>query len=287
MAEQTTLQDCSTRLYDLAKRWWVAANGFRVGVVIAGVAATLLGWAPLPASLVAGALALAAWFTQYRSDVVRDQANDLRRDIDLQDGLGWPISAMMLNDLSTQIGSFVSAERPEKSYCASVLPAGPRRLVENIRETGFFSEHLASTAAKIMWSATAVLCTLSVGGLFVTIATVDDIEVVRTVGVVLASVLLFVEAAGVARLALDYQGFRNAACETKTQADRLLATDAITDTEALQVAETYFIHRARAPLLPDWVYGGLRMLGVTLYRGRRDKLNALWERRYGVNSEAT
>src|SRR5690606_8327514 len=84
MAEQITLQECSTRLYDRAKRWWAATNSLRAGVVIAGVAATLVGWAPLPASLVAGALALAAWCTQYWTDTARDKANDLRRQMDLQ-----------------------------------------------------------------------------------------------------------------------------------------------------------------------------------------------------------
>lgn len=281
MAEQITLQECSSRLYDSAKRWWAVTNGLRVGVVVAGVAATLIGWAPLPAALMAGALALAAWYTQYRTDEAKDQANDLRRQMDLQDGMEWPIPSLALDDLGACLGTFVSADPPVESYFASQLPPGPERLLENVRETGFFSEHIAATAARAMWGLTAWLCLLAVGGIFVTVAIVDDITVVRSIGVVLASVLLVVEAVGVARLAMDYHGFQKAACETKTQANRMLSAGAVREVDALHLAESYFIHRARAPLLPGWVYSGIHVWGVRLYRGRRDELNVLWQKRYG------
>lgn len=276
-----TLQACSTRLYNRAKTWWAWANALRVGVVVAGAAATVAGVAPLPASLVAGVLALAGWWAQYRADGARDRANDLRRQMDLQDGLGWAVSRMDLRDLGAEVGAVVSPEPPVESYFESRGPVGPRRLVENVRETGFFSEHIARTAERAMWGVTAALALLAVGGLFAAVAVIDDAEALRTAGVVLATVLLAVETTGVARLALDYGAFRRSACEVKSQADRLLDAPSVSLATAAHVAESYFLDRARAPLLPDWVYSGVSLGGVTLYAGRRDHLNRLWRETYG------
>ena len=262
------------------------ANALRVGVVVAGAAATVAGAAPLPASLLAGALALAGWWAQYRADGARDRANDLRRQMDLQDGLGWPISRMELRDLGVEVGAVVSPEPPAESYFESSEPPAPRRLLENVRETGFFSEHMAGTAERTMWVATALLVVVAVGGLFGAVAVVDDAETLRTAGVVLATVLLAVEATGVARLALAYGGFRRAACEAKTRANRLLADPAVDLASASHVAESYFIDRARAPLLPDWVYSGVTVGRTTVYAGRRVPLNRLWRETYGLGHRA-
>lgn len=271
MAEPITLQECSTILFDRAKRWWVGTNVLRLGTVAFSVSATILKVSPLTTALLAALLALGAWWTQYKTDAARDQSNDLRRQIDLREGLGWPVSPLFLADLSATTHLQVSPGVPPESYFESTTNPSPERLVENVRETGFFSEHLAATAERSMWWVTAALVLTTVFGLFAALDLVDDLETLRTLGVVLASVLLAVEATGVARLALDYRGFRQAACEAKSDAHRLLSGGTVAMTEAVHTAETYYMSRARAPLIPSWVYSR-----------RRDELNRLWRQSYGA-----
>ncbi len=271
MAEPITLQACSTLLFDRAKRWWTWTNRLRFGTVAFSIAATLLDASSLTTALVAALLALGAWWAQYKTDTARDQANDLRRQIDLQDGLGWPVSPLFLADLSAATHTEIAPGAPSELYFESTSEANAKRLAENVRETGFFSEHLSATAEQTMWGVTAALVLVAVSGLFAALEFVDNIETLRTLGVVLATVLLAVEATGVARLALDYQSFRKAACDAKTDADRLLAGTSVDTIEVVHVAETYYISRARAPLLPNWVYSR-----------RRDELNRLWRQSYGA-----
>src|SRR5215467_10859935 len=83
-------------LDDCAKRWWGTSLLVKVGGFATGASIDFLS-PVLVASVVAGCTVLAE-FCMYRSDALKSRAQQFRRKLDLQDGLGWQIPNADLSD---------------------------------------------------------------------------------------------------------------------------------------------------------------------------------------------
>lgn len=285
MAEPFDLQSFNRHQYDCAKRWWAWANAGRVGTYAVGLGGTLIGIPPLVATVLTGVLVGAAEVAQWRSDIRKDEAEDVRRALDLWDGLGWAPTDDYIADLEGRHRVAIRAGKPAEAYFASVLVPGPRRLAQNARETAFFTESLARTAASLLTGLALGLLVVSLVGLLSSVAAIDDAETLREVANAITSTLLLVQSVNLVRLGIEYGSYQDAACRSKERLGRILRGDEIAHDDAVHLAYDYFIARAKAPLLPGWIYGGLRVRGRTVYKGRRDELNQTWERRYGQTGE--
>src|SRR4051794_39367024 len=83
-------------LDDCAKRWWGTSLLVKVGGFAMGACIDLLPAVPV-ASVVAVCTVLAE-LCMYRSDAMKSRAQQFRRKLDLQDGLGWRIPNTDLSD---------------------------------------------------------------------------------------------------------------------------------------------------------------------------------------------
>src|SRR6266511_1000564 len=131
-----------------AKRWWAAALVAQIAVSLAAaitVVADVLspGW-----GLTFLAISVGGPICQCRSDSLRQRAETLLRHDELEEGLRCEINLKVLSDyfataIPVEAGSKVRA-REQGSFYASTRPRGPVRALENLQESAWWTQHLAS-----------------------------------------------------------------------------------------------------------------------------------------------
>lgn len=239
---------------------------------------------PIILIIIIAALTLATEVLQWVSDRTKDIAEDLRRKLDLKDSFGWEITKQELADLSARRNEPVSSARVTEQYFASKKVPGPIRAAENIRETAWWSKQLASTAGRVT---TVITVLLSGGALILLISSIlltTNIEAIRNVANTVISTLLLVFSLGLARRIEGYYTFSRDAGRVVEQANALLNSTDVREADAIKLAYIYFIARAKAPLIPGWIYGGISIRGRRIYNGQRDRLNEIWRHIYESNS---
>jgi hypothetical protein len=226
------------------------------------------------------ALAGATPFLRSVSDDTKRTADDILRRIEISDGLGIAIRPIELEDVRESAFSGIAriARRQEldlRPY-ASDSPAGPRRVVENTRETAWWSARLAAELARweFVWTFVMVLaCVVAL----VQIASGPPAPATPTASILsrsivefAAAMLVFVFAEGFFRRGRELSAFARSSERVLGEADRLLERERengprIEQVEAMLLASKYTIARHAAPRLSSiW------------YRRRRDQLNAAW-----------
>ena len=106
------------------------------------------------------ALALASGFSRRLGDHFAGSANEIRCLLDLRDGLGRPIEPLKAADLiagtSVVVQRLASRKEPEPYFGSDRTPS-PRRLVENVRESSWWTKWLAADMSMVAGALTAVL----------------------------------------------------------------------------------------------------------------------------------
>jgi hypothetical protein len=247
---------------------------FAVGAV--AVLCPTYGKAFAVAALVLGILSEAAmWY----SDRWKSRAQGWQRKLDFENSLGWRIgNAELVDALARYSGSLEALlADPKGSYFASTEPPGPKRALENIRESSWWSMNLAESMGwcfVVLISAIIAGCILllnvSIESVLASAGSPDStpkiLEVVSA-GVVkiVTSLLLFILSYGLLRLAVGYFRFGAAAESVKEKAENLLGAGNSDEIQAIKLWQDYHLARAEAPLIPNWAW-----------RLREKKLNALW-----------
>lgn len=249
-------------LDDNAKFWWGVAISSKVVGFFVGVLAVVLNWPSKPMPFVLAALALLSEAFSYRSDSVRGQAQALRRKLDLKDGLGWELSNAELSDLivrcpasvkeKTRIGSSGGA------YFASEELPGPRRAMENVSESAWWSKHLSE---KMFMLCLMALVVSTVGVVFALVVAIQaasgpaPLDMLSNVARVATAILMFLISLGVFKLATGYFGLSKKAARVEESAERLLKSGATIElADALSLVGEYHVARACAPIIPTWVW---------------------------------
>lgn len=275
MGEIVAVRPFADHLFGRAKTFWW--GGLSIKLVVFVLAACLalstsstawwLPWLALALNGTADTALLAS--DRYRSD-----AESLLRKLDLQDSLGWAIEAREVADLSARYPD-VSAILPMgETYFASTA-TGPRRALENLRESSWWSKHLAETmrSASLFAVAAGIVVTL--------VALVGAVRIAGEPGLasdalVLAKTavtfLMLAFTLGILRMGLGYHSLHVRCQAIEDRATAGLANDAVAcDTaSAAKAWSDYHIARAGAPMLPTLVW-----------RLRRRRLNEVWQRTFG------
>jgi len=225
-------------------------------------------------------LAGATPFLRSLSDDTKRTADDILRRIEISDGLGIPIRPMELEDVREGAFSGIAriARRQEldlRPY-ASDSPAGPRRLVENTRETAWWSTRLAAELARWEFVWTIVMVAACVAALVQaasgpsTLTAAPAANLSRSIVEFAAAMLVFVFAEGFFRRGRELAAFATSSERVLGEADRLLERERgngprIEQLEAMLLASKYTIARHASPRLSSiW------------YRRRRGQLNTAW-----------
>ena len=255
-------------LYDSTKRYWTGSMAIKIAAVFAGILTTTLV-VPPPESLpfiVAAAAFLAEMF-QLRSDNLKGRAEAFRRKIEYRDGFGWGIEGAEIADVlagMTARKRAMIAKKASEAYYASSKSPGPARVLENLRESAWWSKHLSSS----MRTGCAVVLTVTVAGsiaaLYIAAISLPALSDRQNVVRIATATLSLIVSVGLWRFLVGYSGFNlKAERYEKAAADTLKG--ASEEIAALKLLHDYQIARASAPIIPDW-----------LWKLRRDGLNELW-----------
>lgn len=264
------LRALSRALFDLAKRWRAAELLLRLSVFVLGALVILLSFLPKSAPFLVALLTVAAEICLLRSDAIKRAAEGLLRKLDVQESFGWPISGAEVSDILVQsparLRKKFSVSSIKEQYFASQEASGARRVLENVQESAWWSKHLARRTGHCYLAAIAVLVSVSLVALLVSIETIQNFDILSNIGRVVTSTFMLVFSLGLIRFALDYYRFGAKAAQMEEQIEHLLASGSDDTMQAIKVMHEYQLARAMAPLLPGW-----------LWRLMRDDLNKLWQ----------
>ena len=273
-------------LFARCKFYWGAGLATKLVVFILGVVVVV---APIDGKIVALTgivLALASEGLMWQADRWKGAAHGLHRKLDFQNSFGWLISESELMDyLARYPGNMDELiGQSTGSYFASNEPPSARRAVENVRESAWWSMHLAES---MFWQSVVViigvvvgcllLLNVSVGSLASSQTTISTTQIAtpqptetkqgvnaQTVKIVTAAIL-FIFSFGLFKFSTGYYSFSAKSKQVKDSAELLIKSDLIEEVQAIKIWQDYHLAREAAPIIPTWIW-----------KLREKKLNALW-----------
>ncbi|HYR08564.1 MAG TPA: hypothetical protein VEQ60_12370 [Longimicrobium sp.] len=219
---------------------------------------------------VLGALALLTFLARSTAERWKEQGDDVLRRLDLADGLGRAVTPHELADfdagapaLANWLSRGADAAEP---YFASRLPPSPARLVENLRESAWWTSHVARTAEWLQRIWITSFAVLGVWSLMVAAMRAGSASSFLAAPGFAVAVLIFLFTDGPYRRVGEFREFREAAARVEMEAGHSLRQpDRITEPDALLLAAQYHLARKGSPLLP-----------AIVWRLRAPRLNRLW-----------
>lgn len=275
------LNNAQREQHELAKRWWWYARGLQALVAAISLAVALWGKFATELALLAAVLSIGVVIAQWMSDSRRSGAQAIHRKFEMLDALGWNVSQRELRNLHVSLPSGVktkldSSPRSPYTYFASKSPRSAKRLMENLTETTYFSQHLAKRSAQVFFVITALVLTAAIILLILALQESPTQTVEETTAKVVVSVLVFLFTAGFVRLTYEFYNFSQLASRIEASASSLCRQDNINMEEAIKLYHEYQIARAGAPLIP-----------TQIWKWMRDELNKRWDQYEGCSDTIT
>jgi hypothetical protein len=273
---QRVLESLVNAAYAKAKYWAGFVLALQVIVFVVGVIAVFepkvsvaYPWIALPLALVG--VWLAACATRYKS-----MAEALKRQHEHLAGFGRKPAGRLLASLRVELPDELRPQldqllREGITY-ASVKPFGPTRVLENLCESAWFSQHLAGYCAKWLRAVFVITLVIAVALLLLCAITLTGTSVGVAAAKCVSATLLFLISVGILRAWLSYHRFSQKSEQIDGEASRLLAGAEPDSCDAQRLLAEYQLTRASAPLIPTWVW-----------RIRRDHLNKNWALRSPTN----
>jgi hypothetical protein len=252
-----------------AKYWWGASLASKILGFVTGASINLLPPEPVP--FLVAACAIVAELCLYRSDAVKSTAQQFRRKVDLQDGLGWQIPSTELSDLLVRCPSSAKKRARKRSmtepYFASADPPGPLRALKNVAESAWWTKHLAETMANVCRAIVAIGIAGALIVLIVALQTTSAHTAQVNVARIVTGVLMLILSLGVIKLAISYGSLSRNSASREAAAERALqASTPPEQLAAFKVMYDYHLSRAVGPIIPTWIW-----------KIRKDELNQTWK----------
>lgn len=201
--------------------------------------------------VIAGAQILQV-YAKYRAFHWFGLADTVRRMHQMEDGLGVKPASLKLFEAEAAVGICDAPSDP--GYWFTKLPVGPRRLVEMIEESAFYTADLSERSGNIL--RVFALCGIALCVVSLVIAT--RLGVVGTAGeitshIVVASLAFFL-AGDLLIMSSQYFDLRNAARSTLQDARNLLSKGDVSREETTSFAMEYNSAVAQAPPVSSFIY---------------------------------
>lgn len=254
--------------YARCKRYWTLVMGlWAVAAVVASASV-----APLPQPLPQAAIVLAfvctvaTYALRWRADAIYQTAECLRRNRLLADGLGEEADPSDLARIRSRASQDPGAgPAPIGAYYTSAQAIGWRRVLDNVQESAFYTHDLATFA----WQACAAIVACTVLGAVIVMFVTQNLPMatssVRVVGSVTLGVVTAVVGGSIADVGRAYLMLSRAAEACFERAKVLLASNDLSERDAITAMAAYEAAVANAPPIPTFVY--MRM---------RSRLDGLW-----------
>ena len=270
MSQAIDLRALDRALFKSAKEYWAGAVAAKLMIFGLGLWSVFTsGWWYTPQAMLV--VAVLSECLQLRSDVQKSRAESLLRTLDLCRSFARAISPADKRDI------VLAAPRAQRrlidesdlidSYIDSTELPGPRRAVENLLESAWYTKNQASLMAWAYGGLVAVLLLSAVLAFVVTAREVTDVELRERIMKSVTSWLTLLVSLSMFKSVWAY--FRLAARATKTEAAcNHLLTGQVSETDAVKQWYEYQLTRASAPLIPD-----------RLWRVMKPRLDEAWQSR--------
>jgi len=268
------LRRCMTHAYSRAAFWDSTSAALALAAFLLGLARAYLQLPDPWASLTLILLGIGTFFARLRQSHHRGRSERLKRHHEYVAGLGLPISDLTIADYRAGVSNKELAKFDKTlhgSEFATSLPVGPVRLLEQMEESAWFSEKLATCAAWIALCVVVLASIVAFSVLYVSGLTPgSSTRWIQTAG----SVVLFLITGGILTRCLKYFSFANAARDCVRALQPLLRDPALRESAAMAVVLEYQVQRAGSPLVPS-----------IFWRLKHRHLNELWAERQSEKDE--
>lgn len=259
----------STLLLDHAKKWWGISIALQLIAFAVGVIATSAGFGAKTAAFAVVAFTVASYLCQLRSSTWNGRGESLRRRLDMRDAYGWAIPNVEWSDLLVMLAPKDREKTKavhQEDYFASSQHPGPRRAIEALMESSWYSKHLSRLAGHISLAVIVLLVGFSIATMAISINTLKDFDLMSNIARVVTSALMLMFSMDMISLTLRYYEFSSQSGEAERQANEQIASADKDIVPSLKLWQDYHVSRAVAPPIPTW-----------LWRWKRDSLNQIWE----------
>jgi len=280
-----SLRKISASNFAWAKRWFWA---FWLSQAVAFVVNALTAFSAFPpiwGTLIGFLLATVAELLRWRSDTLRSKAEMFKRKSEMLDGFdGYDFSSDVANELAAKTGGtydFKDEDLLKGMEFASTGTKGPRRALEHLHESAWFSKHLAKRAAITATVCLVITLGVAIFALIFAIAAVqgqlaatsnvptgspnvNNSSASQIVGTVVCGVLTFLISINLFRYCFELFHFSASASEAVRTIEEMAKTkeDDIAKTQSLLFE--YQLARQAAPMIPTviwkWNHGWLNRL---------------------------
>ena len=235
------LRVLSVEIYESAKKWLVASMICRFGTFAIGILAVLSANFSQASPFLVALCSLCAEYCLWKSDGHRRLAEDLRRKTDMEDSLGWRISAGEMRDVLARIPNNIrdlaESESSTEPYFASLEETGPVRMLENLRESAWWSKHLSEKTAKLyLWIMTGLFA-ISLTVLIVSIQTIRNFDILSNIGRAITSTIMLVFSLSLLRTTVGYFRFSQKSERLQEVAELLLQDNKVDLIQAIKATK--------------------------------------------------
>lgn len=211
---------------------------------------------------ISGQLAIAALILQMailllkqRSSVHYSRAEEIRRIAVLKDGLGLEPAKVTIASILARLGN---AKPPDKfhvgRYFASDKPLGALRLLENVEESSFWTQRIASVTGNLGFVAVLVGAGISVMSLLTFISGEPSKSALHLAAEAAVVTLGFVVAGDFLVLSLEYRELSDEACHRMEEAATQVESGKADRESAILLFGEYNCNLSGAPPLPGFIY---------------------------------
>jgi hypothetical protein len=256
--------------FEHAKRLWAIANLVRFATFVVGSGAVFLAKSPVYLPQILFLAIVTAELVQWRSDMIKSQSESVLRKLDLCRSFDIGISLTDRRDivlsLPKALRNRLSDLEAADDYFTSSAAPGPRKAVENLVESAWYTKQQARMMVGVCCLLAVVIVGIALSALVVTSHEVQSVTTRVNVSRVVTSWLLLIFSLGLFKHGWAYYKLAERSERTYNNGDHLLGRE-LTEADALKQWYEYQIGRASSPLLPEW-----------LWDLKQDDLNDAWRR---------
>jgi succinate dehydrogenase hydrophobic anchor subunit len=247
-----------------AKRFWSAAIVTKITIFGLGIWAIFLASPPAYLPQILLFLAVVSELLQIHSDEVKSQAEALLRTLDICRSFGRQISEADKRDIVANVPRairkrFAGKQLPDL-YFASTQSEGPKRAVENLIESAWYTRRQTGAIAALYLFMIIGLLTLSIIALIITIRETNNLQFEEQIIRVVTAWLLLIVSLNMLKSVWSYFKMYQRCQKTELICNHLLLSQ-VTEADALKQWYEYQMARASSPLLPNWLW---RLMGPSL-----------------------
>jgi hypothetical protein len=265
------LRTINANRFALAKRLWTFSITIKVLIFVVGVYSVFEVGISRYMPFILIVMAVASECLQWYSDIIKSRSESLLRNLDLCLSFDWEISATD----KREIVSFVPKKLRDKfdvtksvqSYFASKESPGPRKAIENLIESAWYTRKQAGVMTVICIVVCLTAFLLSIIVLMIASQDLNNLSTREGINKVVTSWLLLLFSLGLFRYGWGYFKLHQRCIKTEASSQHLLSSDSIVESDAVKQWYEYQIVRSSSPLLPQWLW--------SVYES---SLNDAWER---------